>query len=161
MTNRSVVALTVGAVIGLALGGAVGGALHFVLKVKGVAEARRGWNLVPVVVAARSIAPGAMVRMEDISQRSIPEQFFTQSVVRPDSASYVVNQAVLVPVAAGEPLRWAYFEGTRAAQDEGPGGWLASEAERAACAAELKARGLSPKATSSEAIRQALKGGAR
>jgi pilus assembly protein CpaB len=46
----------------------------------------------------------------------VPEQFVTSSVVKPDSASYVVNQKVLVPVQAGDPLLWSQFETTKAAE---------------------------------------------
>ncbi|MFT3839887.1 MAG: Flp pilus assembly protein CpaB [Myxococcaceae bacterium] len=80
------------------------------------ADVRRGWNLVPVVVAAVDISEGTNVTFDMISQRSVPEQFVTSSVVKPDSASYVVNQKVLVPVQAGDPLLWSQFETTKAAE---------------------------------------------
>ena len=80
------------------------------------ADVRRGWNLVPVVVAAVDVSEGTVVTFDMISQRSVPEQFVTSSVVKPDSASYVVNQKVLVPVQAGDPLLWSQFETTRAAE---------------------------------------------
>jgi pilus assembly protein CpaB len=79
-------------------------------------DVRRGWNLVPVVVAAVDIGEGTVVTFDMISQRSVPEQFVTSSVVKPDSASYVVNQKVLVPVQAGDPLLWSQFETTKAAE---------------------------------------------
>ncbi len=80
------------------------------------ADVRRGWNLVPVVVAAADLSEGSVVTFDMISQRSVPEQFVTSSVVKPDSASYVVNQKVLVPVQAGDPLLWSQFETTKAAE---------------------------------------------
>jgi pilus assembly protein CpaB len=79
-------------------------------------DVRRGWNLVPVVVSAIDIAEGTVVTFDMISQRSVPEQFVTSSVVKPDSASYIVNQKVLVPVQAGDPLLWSQFETTKAAE---------------------------------------------
>ncbi len=79
-------------------------------------DVRRGWNLVPVVVAAVDISEGTVVSFDMISQRSVPEQFVTSSVVKPDSASYIVNQKVLVPVQAGDPLLWSEFETTKAAE---------------------------------------------
>ncbi|MBK7862205.1 MAG: Flp pilus assembly protein CpaB [Archangiaceae bacterium] len=79
-------------------------------------DVRKGWNLVPVVVAATDISEGSVVTFDMISQRSVPEQFVTSSVVKPDSASYVVNQKVLVPVQAGDPLLWSQFETTKAAE---------------------------------------------
>src|SRR2546423_8734262 len=80
------------------------------------ADVRRGWNLVPVVVAAVDISEGTVVTFDMISQRSVPEQFVTSSVVKPDSASYVINQKILVPVQAGDPLLWSEFETTKAAE---------------------------------------------
>jgi pilus assembly protein CpaB len=79
-------------------------------------DVRRGWNLVPVVVAAIDLSEGTVVTFDMISQRSVPEQFVTSSVVKPDSASYIVNQKVLVPVQAGDPLLWSQFETTKAAE---------------------------------------------
>ena len=79
-------------------------------------DVRRGWNLVPVVVSAIDISEGTVVTFDMISQRSVPEQFVTSSVVKPDSASYIVNQKVLVPVQAGDPLLWSQFETTKAAE---------------------------------------------
>ena len=76
-------------------------------------DVRRGWNLVNVVVASQDIREGATVSMDMMSVRSIPEQFVTASVVKPDSVSYVVNQKVLVPLQAGDPLLWTQFETTR------------------------------------------------
>jgi len=45
-----------------------------------------------------------------ISQRPVPEQFVTSSVVKPDAVSYVLNQKVLVPIQAGDMLLWTQFE---------------------------------------------------
>ena len=80
------------------------------------ADVRKGWNLVPVVVAAQDIPEGTVVTFDMISQRQVPEQFVTSSVVKPDSANYVVNQKVLVPLQAGDPLLWSQFETTKAAE---------------------------------------------
>jgi pilus assembly protein CpaB len=83
---------------------------------KQMADARKGWNPIPVVVAAVDIPEGATVTFDMVSQRSVPDQFVTSSVVKPESASYVVGQKVLVPVQAGDPLLWSQFETTRAAE---------------------------------------------
>lgn len=80
------------------------------------AEARKGWNLVPVVVAAVDLTEGTVVTSEHLSQRSIPEQFVTASVVKPDTANLVLGQKVLVPVAAGDAMRWSQFETARVAE---------------------------------------------
>src|SRR5687768_2626899 len=102
-------------VIALALGLMAGGFAYLSIKKK-EADVRKGWNLVPVVVAAVDIPEGTVVTFDMISQRSVPEQFVTSSVVKPDSASYIVNQKVLVPLQAGDPLLWSQFETTKAAE---------------------------------------------
>src|SRR5437868_1634689 len=80
------------------------------------ARVTSGWNLVPVIVASVDIGEGTTVTFDMVAQRSVPEQFVTSSVVKPDSASYIVNQKVLVPVQAGDPLMWSQFETTKAAE---------------------------------------------
>lgn len=80
------------------------------------ADARKGWNLVPVLVAAVDLAEGTVVTFDHVSQRSVPEQFVTSSVVKPGSASYVIGQPVQVAVAAGDPLLWSQFEAARAVE---------------------------------------------
>lgn len=102
-------------VVALVLGLLAGVVAYSAIKKK-EADVRRGWNLVPVVVAAADIPEGTVVTFDMISQRSVPEQFVTSSVVKPDSASYIVNQKVLVPVQAGDPLLWSQFETTKAAE---------------------------------------------
>jgi pilus assembly protein CpaB len=100
--------------------GIVLGVLAFVVGWSGLqrqrAEIRKGWNLVPVVVAAVDVSEGTVITMEMVSQRSIPEQFVTSSVVKPDSASYVIGQKVMVSLQAGDPLLWNQFETTRATE---------------------------------------------
>ncbi len=94
----------------------VAGVVSYSAVKKKEMDVRKGWNLVPVVVAAVDVSEGTVVSMEMISQRSIPEQFVTSSVVKPYSASYIVNQKVLVPIQAGDPLLWSQFETTKAAE---------------------------------------------
>src|SRR3954465_5146666 len=102
-------------VVALVLGLLAGVVAYSAIKKK-EADVRRGWNLVPVVVAVDDIPEGTVVTFDMVSQRSAPEQFVTSSGVKPDSASYVVNQKVLVPLQAGDPLLWSQFETTKAAE---------------------------------------------
>ena len=102
-------------IVALVLGLLAGVVAYSAIKKK-ESDVRRGWNLVPVVVAAQDIPEGTIVNFDMISQRSVPEQFVTSSVVKPDSATYVVNQKVLVPLQAGDPLLWSQFETTKAAE---------------------------------------------
>ncbi|MCC6336435.1 MAG: hypothetical protein IT380_20915 [Myxococcales bacterium] len=69
---------------------------------------------VAVVVAAVDIRAGETVTIEMISQRSVAKGLVTSSVVKPDSASYLIDQRVLVPVLAGDLLLWSQFETTKA-----------------------------------------------
>ena len=103
-------ATIVGVLAGLVAGGMVLALIDVFVVRYMAAQARRGWNLVHVVVAAQDIPEGTTVTLDMISQRAVPEQFVTSSVVRPESASYVVNQKVLAPLQAGDPLLWSQFE---------------------------------------------------
>lgn len=96
--------------------GLVGGVVGYSWVKKKEADVRRGWNLVPVVVAATDIPEGTVVTFDMVSQRQVPEQFVTSSVVKPDSANYIVNQKVLVPLQAGDLILWSEFETTKAAE---------------------------------------------
>src|SRR3954465_3066573 len=101
--------------VALGLGLLAGIVAYSAIK-KRESDVRKGWNLVPVVVAAVDIPEGTVVSFEMMSNRSVPEQFVTSSVVRPESSNYVLNQKVLVPLQAGDPLLWTQFETTRGAE---------------------------------------------
>lgn len=96
--------------------GVLAGVIHYTAINRKKKEVMAGWNLVPVIVAATDIPEGTVVTYEMINQRPVPEQFVTSSVVKPDSASYVVGQKVLVPLQAGDPLLWSQFETSKAAE---------------------------------------------
>ena len=67
---------------------------------------KAGWNLVPVIVAAQDLPEGTVVGFEMLSQRPIPEQFVTNSVLRPEEASVMIGAKVSGPVQAGDPVTW-------------------------------------------------------
>jgi pilus assembly protein CpaB len=96
--------------------GILAGAVAFLSIKKKEREVKAGWNLVPVVVAADAINEGTIITFDMISQRPVPEQFVTSSVIKPDSANYIVGQKVLVPLQAGDPLLWSQFETSKAAE---------------------------------------------
>jgi pilus assembly protein CpaB len=101
----------------VALGlGLLAGAVAFSAIKKKEADVRKGWDLVQVVVAAGDLQEGTTLTEEMIAKRFGPEQFVTPSVVKPESASYIVNQKLLVPVHAGDPLLWSQFETTRGSE---------------------------------------------
>jgi Flp pilus assembly protein CpaB len=105
----------VGLLIGLGCSGlllCLGSGVGYAVVQRQKVAVRKGWNLVPVVVAAVDITEHTVVTMDQVSQRSMPEQFVTASVVKPDSASYIINQTINVPVQAGDPLLWSQFDTT-------------------------------------------------
>jgi pilus assembly protein CpaB len=102
-------------VVALVLG-FLAGFIHVSAVRKERADARKGWNIVPVVVASQDIPEGTVVSYDMVAQRPVPEQFVTSSVVKPDSVTYVVGQKVLVPLQQGDPLLWSQFETTKAAE---------------------------------------------
>lgn len=67
-------------------------------------------ELVPIVVAAVDIAAGETVTTEMIAQRKANSSVVTSSVIKPDSAQYIVNQKTRFPLNAGDLLLWTFFE---------------------------------------------------
>ncbi len=109
-TSSFFAGLVIGGMVSFCLSTLLVGVVGYSLVKKKEVDVRKGWNLVPVVVASQDIPEKTVVTFDMIAQRSVPEQFVTSSVVKPDSASYIVNQRVLVPVQAGDPLLWSQFE---------------------------------------------------
>lgn len=99
-------------VIALVLG-ALAGLIAFSAIEQKKKEVQAGWNLVPVIVANQDIPAGTMLDLDMISQRNIPDQFVTGSVVKPESANYIVGQKVLVPLQKGDPVLWSHFESNK------------------------------------------------
>jgi Flp pilus assembly protein CpaB len=73
-------------------------------------DVSRGWNLVPIIVASTDLSEDSIITTNELSQRMFPEQFVTSSFIRPDSASYIVKQRILVRAMAGDPLYWTDFQ---------------------------------------------------
>jgi Flp pilus assembly protein CpaB len=67
-------------------------------------------SLVPIVLAARDLPAGSAVTWGDLTQSSIPADQVSSSVIKPDAASYIDNQKLLLPVLAGDPMQWSFFE---------------------------------------------------
>jgi len=66
---------------------------------------RRGWNLQPVLAAARDLSPGVPLSREDLVPRAIPEQFVTASLFT--DARLLEGQVLAVPLSKGTPLHAA------------------------------------------------------
>lgn len=65
---------------------------------------------VTVVIFTRELLPGDVVRMEDLARLDIDERFATASMVKPDSANFVVGQPIMVPAFAGDVAQWPMFD---------------------------------------------------
>jgi pilus assembly protein CpaB len=63
-----------------------------------------------VVVAAVDLPAGSVLTMETVSQRVLPTEHVTRSMVKPDSASYVIGRRTRFPIVAQEPVLWTYVE---------------------------------------------------
>lgn len=108
----SFIRVLAGGVVGFILGVAVMNMAGHQAKSseKGAEDSLAGSQLVPVVVAAVDIPEGTAVTFDHIQQRSAPKQLVTSSVVKPESANYIVNAKLLVPVQKGDMLLWSQFE---------------------------------------------------
>ncbi|MFO0599892.1 MAG: hypothetical protein U0228_31575 [Myxococcaceae bacterium] len=71
-----------------------------------------------VLVATVDLPAGAVVKPDFMGSKRVPASIATRSVVRADSASYLVEQRVNEPVLAGDLLRWDAFETTDRASVE-------------------------------------------
>ncbi|MHB1845222.1 MAG: Flp pilus assembly protein CpaB [Deltaproteobacteria bacterium] len=76
-------------------------------------SARKGWNLVPIIVASQDIDEGSTLTTDMVAQRPMPSQFVTPSVIKPENYSYVIGQKVLVNLKRGDPLLWTQFESSK------------------------------------------------
>lgn len=74
------------------------------------AEALAKMRYVPVVMAARDLQEGTVLTMDMVYQREVPDLYVTDSVIAPDSISYVINQQLKVPLNKGDMLLWTAFE---------------------------------------------------
>jgi pilus assembly protein CpaB len=119
-TSRILIGLLVGLFLGFTAVGFVSGFIGYVLVKKTEADVRRGWNLVPVVVASRQLREGEVVTADKVAQRSVPEQFVTRSAIRPDAVNYILNQRLNVPLQDGDMLLWSQFKAEKDAAPSTP-----------------------------------------
>jgi pilus assembly protein CpaB len=74
------------------------------------AQQKRGWRLVPVVVAAEDLLEGDTLVEESVAVRQVPEDMAkSASFVKPDSLAFVAGQRLVAPLQEGDPLCWSHF----------------------------------------------------
>ena len=69
-------------------------------------EVKAGWNLLPVQVASRDLKGGESLNADALTERSIPEQFVTDSVITAGSRDKALGRRLLGAVREGEPITW-------------------------------------------------------
>jgi Flp pilus assembly protein CpaB len=150
--------IALGAVVGLVGGstvaGLVAGFLSYVSVRKQEHQSRTSWPMVDVVVAARDLAPGSVLGENALSARSVPEAMVTASIVTPEKAAYIAHQRLEVPLRAGDPMAWTFFETAYVAPEESD--------VAAACSAAIDSAPNGPKRERSSAdIRARIASGRR
>jgi hypothetical protein len=99
---------------GLAFGGTVlvllvlVAGLAVVWANKRAADAKRGWNLVPVVKATRDLKPGTVLTRADVEPGELPEQFATATLVQPVDLARVLGKPLTMSLERGDTLWHAH-----------------------------------------------------
>jgi Flp pilus assembly protein CpaB len=73
------------------------------------AEAKAGWNLVPVLVSSVDMKKNHLLNTEDISQRMIPNQFMNANNIGPDSAPVILKSRIRADILHGDFVLWSQF----------------------------------------------------
>lgn len=98
------------------------GAAGFFLGQHRVERAKRGWNLLPVVTAARDLPAGAVVKPGDFVEGVAPEQFVTPQIYEPGGGEQehgrtwsrggawnAEGRTLLAPIARGELVHFGHL----------------------------------------------------
>lgn len=93
--------------------GLVAGVVSYVVLKVSEVRLRAGWTLAPALVVARELEPGQRLSSDMLAHRDVPEEFVTSTAARPNLAAYVIDQMLIVPVRAGDVVRWSFFPATR------------------------------------------------
>lgn len=73
-------------------------------------DMKRGWFLVPALVAAHDLDEGATLTAADVETGRFPEQFVTASLLKPELRSQVEGRRLDKPVKKGDVLTVGLFE---------------------------------------------------
>ena len=77
------------------------------------AQIEEGWKLKQVLVANMDIPEGTVIKIDMIAKHDIPEKFVTESVVTPDNKHFIIDQKVMVPLKAGDPILWGHIQSSQ------------------------------------------------
>lgn len=87
----------------------VAAAAAALLLPRAVSDAKLGWNLVPVVVAAENLPAGTVLEAEHLSQQVLPEQFASEANIHPRDIPLVLGKRTPQALESGEPLVYSSF----------------------------------------------------
>lgn len=73
-------------------------------------EVRKGWDLVPILVASAELDVGGELTLDGLAASQMPERFVSPSMVGPEHADTLVGQRLAVPLRPGDPVLWSHFE---------------------------------------------------
>jgi len=107
--GRFVVGLLSGALLGGAGAVLIRGALGYVELRTREHSVRQTHSLQSVVTVVRDLPAGHPLTFADVAHRMIPVAVVTSSIAKPDSASYLLDQRLSVPLHAGDPVQWSFF----------------------------------------------------
>ena len=94
----------------IALGlGLLGGLLAYQTIRRTEQRLTAGWQLRPVVVAARDLAAGTVLEVDMLARSESPERFASGSMVEPGQVERVVGQRLAAPLLRGDPLMWSHL----------------------------------------------------
>ncbi len=82
-----------------------------------------------LVVAARDLAAGEVLRAEDLAAADVPSALAIASFVRADSKMQIVGERLAAPLLKGDLVRWSFLAATR----------LTNAVDRCAAATKLAA----------------------
>jgi Flp pilus assembly protein CpaB len=78
------------------------GLLASALTKKRIDDARLGWNLVPVLVAARDLSIDKNIEPNEVEVRAVPDQFVTQSALTKNEMAWVIGNKLVAPMKKGD-----------------------------------------------------------
>lgn len=73
-------------------------------------NAKKGWNLVPVLVASADVMPGTRLTRAHLEPRTMPEQFVTSATVKPEQLGEVLGHPLRFVLPKGSMLTWPRVE---------------------------------------------------
>lgn len=108
--TKAQLGMLAGVLIGVPVGLAGGTAASVIERAQRHLEQRRGWNGAAALVARKDLPVERPLSMNDVETRSLAEAFVTAAQLKGADFGYVTGRRLRVPVKAGQPLEWSFFD---------------------------------------------------